>query len=275
MEYQVIQINPSILMGMKDILSRSAGYSVSMDDEVEYFNKQNPKTWFAAKEHNQVVGFIRPFSHGDDWTNVEFYIDAKHQDRKTLAKSLLSEFTKNASFSLGHRVRIDLFHNDLPLNQAVQEEEFSQRRQLFHFFEKDIQENRNTPFAPPPITENIEQIVEVLCGLHPVSPEEVKKWLLNKTLRALTIENNVVCAAQVYVHDGSAEINRLATHPNQLRKGYARKLFQQLFLEFSNTGVKKCFLKVENIREPAIFLYQSVGFSEAKEKTEAWHSRWF
>lgn len=268
-------VDLSLLEQMKEALSASAGYAVSMEAETRYFQETRPRSWFAAISEGRIVGFIRPFSQGEDWTNIEFFVSPECGGRAATGSALLRAFQREASYKPGHRVRIDLLGRDRELNLLVREAGLSQQRQVFHHFGIRIRQAQGEPLSAPLIIEPPERLAAVLCGLHPVSPEEAGRWLAEGTLRTLSEGGQAVCVAQIYVHEGSAEINRLATIPGALRNGHARKLLHQLFEEFSRTGVRECFLKVEDSRAPAIALYRSVGFTEVEDKAEIWHSRWY
>lgn len=58
-----------------------------------------------------------------------------------------------------------------------------------------------------------------------------------------------------------AEILTLATAPAHHRKGYGRRLLQEMLHSLENTGVQRIFLEVRNDNVAAEALYRQLGFT--------------
>ncbi|MDO4961759.1 MAG: GNAT family N-acetyltransferase [Eubacteriales bacterium] len=54
------------------------------------------------------------------------------------------------------------------------------------------------------------------------------------------------------------------TYANYLRKGHAGKLLKALFKELSAAGIRRVLLQVSSENEPALKLYEKLGFSETE-----------
>ena len=99
-----IPITKDILLQMQDILNCSAGYEVSLEDEIEYFDPQGAAMWRAARDANgQWLGFVRSFKRSPEWSQAEFFVRSTVENRKEVAVSLLSSFKKASKFPSGHR----------------------------------------------------------------------------------------------------------------------------------------------------------------------------
>jgi len=72
-----------------------------------------------------------------------------------------------------------------------------------------------------------------------------------------------------------AEVNRIATHSNYLRRGFSKMLMQNICNELSDLGVEKLFLKVEDVRKAAVDFYEDFGFVRNSSKTQTWISLYF
>lgn len=86
-------IDLPILQGMESILSSSIGYPTSMSDEIEYYNSEQPMGWFIAQSKNgENIGFIRRLKQGSEWSLAELFVDKAYENRKFVARELLSAF---------------------------------------------------------------------------------------------------------------------------------------------------------------------------------------
>lgn len=277
MSIAICAITKDVLAQMQDVLTCSAGYEVSLDDELEYFNPLASVGWLAAKSSaGKFLGFVRYFMQNAQWSHAEFYVDPAIDERKAVALQLLTEFKAQAKFDAGHRVRFDVARQDAVLHSALEELGFSTQKQLFHRFELSLVDRVKAPQASPlPGPANAKEIAEVLSNLHPVNEGEVLKWLSEGSIRIHSIENRIASAAHLCVHGASAEIVRIATHVDLTRRGSATKLLNQICQELAAQGIKLLYLKVESVRLPAIAFYKKFGFKENEFKSQTWHSRCF
>jgi GNAT superfamily N-acetyltransferase len=283
MEIQILPITREILEGMHGVFSASAGYDVTMSYEFDYFESDNPQGWLIAQDSQQRnVGFIRHFFRaGSDWTLGELYLSPTLPNRKSWAGKLLRSFSEIHSFPAKHRLRFDLGIHDQDLNEALVASGFSEKKQLFHHYELNLppvnsaSANDLTSAAAIVRTADPIQVAEALSNLHPVSEAEALEWMKEDSLRILIQNETVLAAAQIYSRAESFEINRIATHSQALRAGYGKMLMDAIINEVRSTGKIHMFLKVEDVKKPAIALYKNCGFVEVPDKAEVWHSRWY
>lgn len=106
--------------------------------------------------------------------------------------------------------------------------------------------------------------IEKLCFSDPWSESSVASELTNKLslwLVALDGERVAGYIGSQSVLDG-ADMMNVAVHPDYRRQGIGRKLVEQLVAELQKTDVKFLMLEVRVSNEPAIMLYQQLGFTE-------------
>jgi GNAT superfamily N-acetyltransferase len=272
----IIPIDCSALTQMQNILSLSAGYKVSIEDEIQYFNPNRSSGWLLAKnKQNQILGFIRHLSQSSDWSLAEFYVDFDIQNRITIAHNLIAEFKKKTQFQSGHRLRFDILKIDTELNDIITAEGFSHKVQLFKHFHLSVSDSIHQDYTIYDSTVNICEIVECLRHLNPVTESEVQAWIANDQIRVVMDNFRVVAAAQIFINEDFIEINRIASHSLSLRQGNAKRLIQLIYNEAVLKKKKLIYLKVEDVREPAIALYKKSGFVEVEDKAQLWHSFWY
>lgn len=127
--------------------------------------------------------------------------------------------------------------------------------------------------------------------------DEIRKWFLNTTIIAadghyawferyqeldndfifiiLAKEMDNIPVGQISLYDinwnaGTAEFGRLMIgEPLAARKGFAKEA-TELLLEFgfNALGLQKIVLEVKNENEPAIAIYQALGFTETSRKDD-------
>lgn len=269
-------ITPERLSQMQDILNRSAGYAVNIADEIEYFDPAACAGWWLAMgSDGNPMAFIRHFKQNFDWSLGEIYIGSEAEDRTTIAKALLGKFQNSIRFPNAHRLRFDVNSYDQDLNCVLKAEGFSEKAQIFRFFEYSDMENATLSDPEYASVSDAKGVAETLSNLHPVSSDEARRWIEDKNILIVRDHERVVAAAQIYEFDDALEVNRFATHEKYLRRGFARRLMNTVFQESTIRSKKRVYLKVEENRAPAIDLYLSVGFEENRDKCQTWHSRWY
>ncbi len=258
------------------MLSLSAGYQVSIEDELEYFDPEASKSWFLATGSNdEKIGFVRCFRQGSDWSLGELYVDEKCQNRRQIAMSLLNSFTSQIKFDSGHRLRFDIRIRDLELNDAIVACGFSQKQQTFIHFEINVTNAVTKPFHSKPLPSQASKIVETLRFLNHVTESDVLEWMKQDAIRIVSLHASVASAAHVSESEDAIEIVRIATHANFLRRGCASSLISEILQEAFEKKKLRVYLKVEDIRAPAISTYIKSGFKENDLKSQIWHSRWY
>lgn len=272
MQVSIQPIDKTTLQEMEPLLSQSIGYPTSMPDEIEYFTTENPKAWFVATDlNNQKIGFVRYFQQNDEWSQAELFV-SECAGRKSVIKSLLGKFLQEIKLPKGHRLKFEFKTADKELNAAFTELDINTKKQTFHHFEMEIaKKTADIPFQMASEVDT-EELANVLSHLHPVTEIEVKNWLSKGLIRVQMAGNKIASAAQVNTYPNSVEIVRIATHQDFLRQGHARNLIKTLRAELGQAQIPKLFLKVEDVRVPAIEFYKSMGFQDVSEKMETWHS---
>lgn len=273
--YQILPITLESLPGLQIVLNQSADEEVSIADEVEYFDALKSKNWFFAQNNTGLpVGLIRSFEQNSEWSLAELYVAHQEKDRAAIARELLQQFQKNSSFASGHRLRFDLNASDQQLNEVLKQEGFSQKQQTFKYLEHVL--NEPIAYAAEEVSSSAvtaKEVSDVLSHLHPVTEAEAVSWLRNGSLRFAFQGTDLVSVAQIYESGKSLEINRIATHEKFLRQSHGQKLIRQILAEAQRREKDLVYLKVEDVRHPAIALYKKMGFIEAESKTQTWHSR--
>ncbi|QLY25273.1 N-acetyltransferase [Bdellovibrio sp. KM01] len=272
--FEIRTIDLTSLSELEELLSVSLGYPTSMADEISYFEEESPKGWFYAVDKNEKkLGFIRCFKQGDDWSLGELFVEAGSQDRKLIAEELVKTFLTSNSFSSKHRLRFDVGCDDNDVNDIFKQSAFNIKSQTFHHFEltiprclgvKNVEEAHR--MAPA------DEVAKTMSNLHAVSANEAQEWIESGSLRIEMASGQVAAVAKVDIYPQSAKIDRLATHEKFLRQGHARKLMAKISMELSACNIPTLFLKVEDVRGPAIAFYRNFGFEEILEKKQTWHS---
>ncbi len=264
------------LKKLASLLNLSARYTVSIEEEIDYYDPEAAKTWFQYQDSSgNTLGFIRQFKQGSDWSIGEIYVNASVSDRKRMALELLKAFNTNIKFPASHRLRFDIWANDEVLNQAIIEFGFSQSQQNFLQYELTVQPQKTHFTKLNPHPSKAKEIAHVLSFLNPVSEQDVIDWIKSNCIRVFEHNSQIVSAAQISINDDDLEIIRIATHQKFLRQGFAKQLILSLIEEAAELAKSKISLKVEDKKLPAIATYTNLGFVEVKEKSQVWHSKLF
>ncbi len=275
--FEIRNIDVPSLIALEQLLSLSVGYPTSMADEIGYFEEESPKGWFFASDmHGKKLGFIRSFKQGDDWSCGELFVEAGNQDRKLIAEGLLKTFLANNSFPTKHRLRFDLSSEDYELNEIFNNLELNIQSQTFNHFGLTISPGFHSNVVEAAIRDaRPEDVADAMSNLHAVSVGEVQGWIEDGSLRIEMFDSQVAAVAQIAMYPESAEIIRLATHKKFLRQGHARNLMMKITKELAATNIPTLFLKVEDVRLPAIEFYKDFGFEDIPEKKQTWYSIYF
>ncbi len=85
---------------------------------------------------------------------------------------------------------------------------------------------------------------------------------LSNTCYLVAVERNEICGyCGLYQSLYEADIVNVAVAENHRQKGIGRKLIEALLLEGKQMGINRFLLEVRVSNQPAITLYQSVGFT--------------
>lgn len=272
----LLDLDLEALKEIHNLLSLSAGYQVSIEDELKYFDSETARSWVRAQDVNgRNLGFIRSFPQGSNWSQGELYVDPSCTNRREVIKALIESFKNRVHFSGGHRLRFDTRIRDTELNEEIEAYGFSQTKQVFLHFEKAVFERAKKSIYSKPTLNHVREIAETLSYLKPVDEVQVRDWVNSDSIRGVFHQAKVVSAAQISKSNDAIEIVRIATHGNLLRRGFATQLISQIIQEASDMGKSFVYLKVEDNRDTALSAYQKAGFVENNEKSQIWHSRWY
>ncbi|UZK04414.1 ribosomal protein S18-alanine N-acetyltransferase [Venatoribacter cucullus] len=106
--------------------------------------------------------------------------------------------------------------------------------------------------------------IERAAHFHPW-PESVLRRYLAKSgcVQVLEQDGRVLAYAVNTLIAGEAELLMIAVDPNQQGRGYGRTLMNHLQQQLQQQGAEQWFLDVRASNEPAIGLYESLGFCQA------------
>lgn len=273
--FDIYPIAVDSLVDLKPLLDRSAGYEVTLQDEVEYCQRlTNSNGLYARSSNGRVAGFIRSFEFEPTWSLIEFYVDPDCGHRKRLAYELFQKFQGHLSSKAHYRWRVDLLYSDTEMNEVVQSLEFADEVKIFRYFELDLkavkQKERHLDLiqkADPM------EVASVLSFLSPVSEYDAQMWMNEDQLRILKLNDEIICVAQVFINEDSAEIVRISTSPKFKSKGFGSQLVDQFIQDMAASQIPRLFLKVEEKNEAAIGFYKKLGFQENISLKQYWYSK--
>lgn len=125
MTIQITAIDKAVLLQMHKVLSSSAGYDISIQDELDYSDPALAINWFlATNQISDQLGFIRCFEISTDWSLGEFFINPLLENRLEIGEKLLQSFSQKSSFPVGHKLRFDISINDHVVNNLLIEKGF-------------------------------------------------------------------------------------------------------------------------------------------------------
>ena len=273
--FEIYPIAADSLFDLKPLLDRSAGYEVSLQDEVKYFQKlTNSNGFYARTSQGRVAGFIRSFEFEPTWGLIEFFVDLDCGHRKILAYELLQKFQGQLSSKANYRWRVDLLFSDNEMNEVVQSLEFADEVKIFRYFELDLkavkQKERHLDLVQKA---DPMEVASVLSFLSPVSEYDAQMWMNEDQLRILKLNSEIICVAQVFINEESAEIVRISTSPKYKSKGFGTQLVDQFVQDMAASQIPRLFLKVEEKNEAAIGFYKKLGFQEDTSRKQYWYSK--
>ena len=104
--------------------------------------------------------------------------------------------------------------------------------------------------------------LEKLCFASPWSEQALGLLLSEDAFGTVSAEDGKVIAyASLTVALDEGEILNVATHPDHLRQGHARRVLLALMEEAKNRGLVRLTLEVRESNTPAQNLYTSLGFT--------------
>jgi len=241
---------------------------VSLDDEIEYFPKNDESLGWCYYESNQrPSSFLRYFIQGESpkFATFEFVVPKNH----------IKEFNALSDYCLTRAT---------PLKNIMQRFEFSEDQKSFIpnlkkfgfdetvtylTYEKDLSDGSFNHLID--VAENdFQQVNDCLSCFQIFSTEKLKELVESRCIHCLKINDDVVSSAWVKFDKDRIELLEIATHSDDKKKGYAKKLLKSVEGWGFQQGYKRVLLKVKEGNLPAINLYQSLSYTNNINLKEYW-----
>lgn len=296
----VKRIEKSNLVLIEPLLKESYGSDdFSIQDELDYFVHEEPCFWFYLedKEHKP-LGFIRSFSDCNKFESMEFYLpseDFSHTAADLLLKTWLKANTKLCHKELIFRTKNSSiakllvgFFPETTVRSFLFLQLFQDSQALGNTkeFKASKSDNILTPYHTSVIpahdsnssgTKNslkkadFERIQSTLSVLKTYSIAELENLLAKDRLLLQIHDQKIVGALhfQSNLLETEVEIIAIASHPDSLRRGFAKALLNKLIQKFQLSPTMFT-LKVDSENRQGIALYQSMGFKQDLFRTESW-----
>lgn len=260
---------------LKDLLDQSAGYSVSIEDEIEYFNPAIATSWhYALDDDERPIGLIRSFRQSGGFCHGEFYVPLFVEKREIIIRSLLNNFLNLLDFQVKDRVRFDISLSDLTLINILKSEGFTSRVEEYCCYEKSIVKSENScGILLTPSIEHFEKIKQTLIQIHNFSNEEIEEAIKSEKILALKSNETFSVVSRFGRSNDKVEIIEIVTDKDYRNQGLGLKFLNLMTDHFLNLGVKNIYLFVKDDNKSAIRLYEKAHFIKNNEKSQVWLSR--
>jgi len=265
---KIESINKNWLIKLQVLFSKSFGENISIQDEVEYFEKEKPKNWFVAINNKDLpIGFIRYFPIN----NRKLFVAELYANDLINQKKLIEKFDNNIKkLSIQFRIKkteqkLINYLKTMGYDQKIEEfKEYVYSKQLIGNENKSIRFGRKTK-------KEISKIVEILKELRHHSKSEIAKLIDENRIVIYKKNDKIIGTSVNNINNKSIEIVEIAIKNKFRRKGFGKELLEETMCLYSNKYPKKTFkLKIEKENIAAIKLYEKVGFRENKENCELW-----
>ncbi|MBW1722502.1 MAG: ribosomal protein S18-alanine N-acetyltransferase [Deltaproteobacteria bacterium] len=106
--------------------------------------------------------------------------------------------------------------------------------------------------------------IEKASFVTPWSREAFHQELLNPVSHLWVLEEDHLLAGYVcfWIHDAFIEVLHIAVRPDKRRRGYGRRLLEEVISTGTDWGVDQVWLEVRESNRPARELYRKMGFEE-------------
>lgn len=260
---------------LKELLDQSAGYDVSLKDEVEYFNQAQSTSWqYAVNNENKPNGFIRFFRHSGGFCTGEIFVPLEDRQREETLCLLLDNFLERFEIQSKDRVRFDIPMNDLVLINSLKSKGFISLIETYICYAKDIDKKEisyNDLIYPS--MEQFEKIKETLNQIHSFSNEEIENGINSRNILTLDFNNDFAVASRFSIKEDKAEIIEIVTHQKYRNKGLGLRFLELMSNHLSDKGIKNIYLFVKDNNLLAIKLYEKAGFSKDTCRSQIWLSK--
>ena len=218
------------LQTLEPLLLASYGNSeFSLADELEYFPEPAPNDWFWLENAGTAIGFLRYFPSVKDLNVAEIYAS------NSGAIEILLEHFKRHQTQGSKLLRFNLKSDHTNLETLVRTRSTVVTEKHFQRFELSITSGSIATLQPCK-TSNLIELQRVLGTLMHYSLERLQTLLDQGWLRLIEFENMPVAAIHLDPRaTNSLEVASLATHPDFLRRGFARALLQASLEHYFNT----------------------------------------
>jgi ribosomal protein S18 acetylase RimI-like enzyme len=260
---------------LKNLLDQSAGYLVSIEDEIEYFNRITATSWhYAVDKNERPIGFIRLFRQSGGFCPGEFYVPLDTENREVVINSLLTNFLERFNFQLKDRVRFAISMSDLASISILKSAGFTSRIEEYHYYEKIIIESKNNNgILVTPSLEHFEKTKKTLLQIHDFSDEEIKEAIKEKRILALVSNEIFSVISRFGRSDDKAEIIEIVTDKDYRNQGLGLNFLNLMTDHFSILGIKSIYLFVKEDNKAAIRLYEKANFIKNNKKSQIWLSK--
>jgi ribosomal protein S18 acetylase RimI-like enzyme len=260
---------------LKELLDQSAGYDVSLEDEVEYFNPAQSTSWqYAVNNENLPTGFIRFFRHSGGFCTGEIFVPLNDKQREEILCLLLDNFLERFEFQSKDRVRFDIPMNDLAVINSLKSKGFISLIETYICYGKDINK-KETSFSELiyPSMEQFEKVKETITQIHSFSDEEIETAITAKNILTLDYNNDFAVVSRFSIIEDKAEIIEIVTDQKYRNKGLGLRFLELMANHLFDKGIKNIYLFVKDSNLPAIKLYEKAGFSIDDGRSQIWLSK--
>ncbi len=274
---KIIQWERSTFTFLKKLLDESAGYSVSLETELEYFEPHNSASWFyALDDTGEALGFVRIFIQPSGFYPGEIFVRSDAPHRSEIVKKLIGQSLSYGQFISKGRIRFDISQSDSMMIDELIKMGFNSRIEKYlcyeYFLKNSISVNRNeSVFIPKP--EQYNSIKNIFCQLHEMSDEEIERGCNEGRIFGFMHQESIVSAVRVNFEIDQVEIVEIVTDTLKRQKGFATQLLNHLVVEFYSRGFHRVFLFVKDENLSAIQFYEKNNFTIDKLKSQTWLSK--
>ncbi|MDO9183233.1 MAG: GNAT family N-acetyltransferase [Bacteriovorax sp.] len=263
------------LLLLKDLLDQSAGYDISIEDEVEYFNPAQSTSWlYTVNDENLPTGFIRFFRHSGGFCSGEIFVPHKDKQREEVLCLLLDNFLERFEFQPKDRVRFDIPINDLALTNSLKSKGFISLIETYICYKKDLNKKENNlNDLIYPTMEQFEKIKETLIQIHSFSDEEIETAITTKNILTIDYNNDFAVASRFSIKDDKAEIIEIVTDQKYRNKGLGSRFLEVMANHLFDKGIRNIYLFVKDSNLPAIKLYEKADFTIDDGRSQIWLSK--
>ncbi|MFN8577057.1 MAG: GNAT family N-acetyltransferase [Candidatus Sericytochromatia bacterium] len=271
---KISKINNENITYLKELFELSWGKEIDIQDEINYFNEEQPKDWYVAlDENNMTLGFIRDFPTMDsNILKVEIYSrNNNFKIEELLINVFAQDFSKN-----NVTIRFSLDSDKLYLKEYLEDLGFINDKNFLKFlYNKEIEVNNiNNIRYLNNISHEIEQVIDILKHFQTFTAEKIVQYIDKKSIIVYEKDSEIIGVSFNQVSKDNIEIIEIVIKKNLRGKGFGKIFLEGMIAFYRSINNNINFdLKVESKNISAISLYKSVGFEEIISEKETWLSK--